>query len=83
MELQGSIHLFYDNQFNRNIYSVNTGTYAVEIGSHRDGYGFDGWDPRAFKARAAESINGTNYVVYASPDVVYVWEMDNNWEFIR
>ena len=79
IESEGSIDLQVDSNGKA---WINNGSDLFQL--TRTGMGGHVSQDRGYwKVSAAETINGTNYVVDASPDRVYVWEMDSNWNFVR
>ena len=79
IESEGSVELQVDSNGKA---WINNGSDLIQI-NRNDLGGHVSQDRGWWKVSAAETINGTNYVVDASPDRIYVWEMDNNWNFVR
>ena len=79
VESEGAIELQVDSN---NKAWINNGSELFPI--KRNGWGGQVTQDRGdWTLRAAETIHGTNYVVDASLERVYVWEMDHNWTFLR
>ena len=82
-ETEGSIDLLYDNTKGRWVNdNANQRTFKIMRGGSqsKDAYYRDLY----WKLSAGETINGTNYVVDVGDSRhLYVWEMDDNWNYIR
>ena len=78
IEKQGSIELLADASNNAMVKS-SAGSFQLK----RSGWGDLKQDRGGWKITAAETINSKNYVLDRSDGMVFVWEMDNNWNFLR
>jgi hypothetical protein len=78
IEKQGSVELLADASNNVMVKS-SAGSFQLK----RSGWGDLKQDRGGWKITAAETINSKNYVLDRSDAMVYVWEMDNNWNFLR
>jgi len=78
IEKQGSIELLADGSNNAMVKS-SAGSFQLK----RSGWGDLKQDRGGWKITAAETINSKNYVLDRSDGMVFVWEMDNNWNFLR
>ena len=78
IEKQGSVELLADASNNAMVKS-SAGSFQLK----RSGWGDLKQDRGGWKITAAETINSKNYVLDRSDGMVYVWEMDNNWNFLR